>query len=70
MTLADVLESFPVQDDRHLLTVLRYVEANAVRTHNWHWGSLAVRMLDEPQRNWALVSRSGDRAAGRKRRQK
>jgi putative transposase len=47
-------KSFPVQDDRHLLTVLRYVEANAKRAgmvkraENWRWGSLAGRMLDKP----------------------
>lgn len=43
-------KSFPVQDDRHLLTVLRYVEANALRAkkvkraENWRWGSLAARV--------------------------
>lgn len=47
-------KSFPVQDDRHLLTVLRYVEANAIRAklakraEAWRWGSLAARRLDKP----------------------
>jgi putative transposase len=39
-------KSFPVQDDHHLLTVLRYVERNALRANlvdraqDWRWGSL------------------------------
>lgn len=39
-------KSFIVQDDSHLLTVCRYVEANALRgrlaerAENWRWGSL------------------------------
>jgi putative transposase len=38
-------KSFPVQDDGHLLTVLRYVEANALRgglaerAGEWRWSS-------------------------------
>ena len=38
-------KSFPVQDDEHLLTVLRYVERNPVRADlvsqadQWRWGS-------------------------------
>ncbi len=38
-------KSFPVQDDNHLLTVLRYVERNPVRANmadraeDWCWGS-------------------------------
>ena len=40
---------FPVQDDAHLLTVVRYVERNALRAglvstaERWPWGSLAMR---------------------------
>lgn len=40
---------FPIQEDRHLLTVLRYVERNALRAglaaraEAWPWGSLAQR---------------------------
>jgi putative transposase len=47
-------KSFPAQDDRHLLIVLRYVEANARRAglvnraEDWRWGSLAGRMLGKP----------------------
>lgn len=40
-------KSFPVQDDAHLLTVARYVEANALRAglvnraEDWVWSSAA-----------------------------
>jgi putative transposase len=43
-------KSFPIQDDGHLLTVLRYVEAKALRARlveraeDWHWGSLRARL--------------------------
>jgi putative transposase len=39
-------KSFPIEQDEHLLTVLRYVERNAVRAklakhaEDWRWGSL------------------------------
>ena len=39
-------KSFPVQTDKHFLTVARYVERNALRANlvrraeNWRWGSL------------------------------
>ncbi len=42
-------KSFPVQEDGHLLTVLRYVEANplraklAARAGDWPWSSYAMR---------------------------
>ncbi len=42
-------KSFPVQDDRHYLTALRYIEANPLRAgivrdaRDWSWSSLAVR---------------------------
>ncbi len=41
-------KSFPVQDDAHYLTLLRYVEGNALRARlvrraeNWRWSSLAA----------------------------
>ena len=41
--------SFPIQEDDHLLTVLRYIERNAVRANlveraqNWRWCSLATQ---------------------------
>ncbi len=46
-------KSFPVQSDGHLLTVLRYVEANALRTKlaknamEWRWTSFAHRATGE-----------------------
>jgi putative transposase len=42
-------KSFPVQEDRHLLTLLRYVERNPLRANlvsnaqNWRWSSLGQR---------------------------
>ena len=42
-------KSFPIQDDRHLLTVIRYVERNPLRAklvdraQEWRWASLARR---------------------------
>ena len=42
-------KSFPVQEDEHLLRLLRYVEANPVRpgmvkrAQDWQWGSFHVR---------------------------
>jgi putative transposase len=42
-------KSFPIQEDRHLLTVLRYVERNPLRANlveraeEWPWGSCVVR---------------------------
>jgi putative transposase len=42
-------KSFPIQRDGHLLTVMGYVEANALRAglveraEDWRWGSLWVR---------------------------
>ncbi|MEO8225019.1 MAG: transposase [Gammaproteobacteria bacterium] len=45
-------KAFPIQDDRHLLTVIRYVERNALRAQlvpraeDWRWGSLAWRLWE------------------------
>jgi len=42
-------KSFPIQQDKHFLTVCRYVERNALRANlvksarRWPWGSLAKR---------------------------
>jgi putative transposase len=42
-------KSFPVQEDRHFLTVCRYVEANPIRANlvkraeEWKWSSLRAR---------------------------
>ncbi len=54
-------KSFPIQQDRHLLTVLRYVERNPLRANlvdtagNWRWSS-ASTMLGAPGRD--LLSES------------
>ncbi len=43
-------KSFPIQDDHHLLTVIRYVERNALtaglvtRAEDWRWSSLWARL--------------------------
>jgi putative transposase len=48
------LKAFPIQDDRHLLTVARYVERNALRAslvaraEAWPWSSLHWRVIDLP----------------------
>lgn len=44
-------KAFPIQQDRHLITVMRYVERNALRAglvaraQDWHWGSLRWRSM-------------------------
>jgi putative transposase len=45
----DRYKSFPIQDDHHMYTVLRYVEANPLRAglvteaQAWQWSSLSLR---------------------------
>ena len=47
-------KAFPIEQDRHLLTVLRYVERNALRAgivgraEEWVWGSLSWRLGRAP----------------------
>jgi putative transposase len=47
-------KAFPIQADHHLLTVMRYVERNALRSklveraEDWEWGSLAWRRVTRP----------------------
>jgi putative transposase len=47
-------KAFPIQGDRHLLLVLRYVERNALRANlasraeDWEWGSLNWRCRARP----------------------
>jgi putative transposase len=54
-------KSFPIQQDQHLLTVLRYVQRNPVRANlvkaaqQWRWGSCAVR-LDRSHELHALLA--------------
>ena len=56
-------KSFPIQRDKHLLTAMRYVEANALRAglvkraESWRWGSLWVRMRGSAQQQ-AMLSPS------------
>lgn len=44
-------KAFPIQQDNHLITVMRYVERNALRAglvsraEHWHWSSLGWRVL-------------------------
>jgi putative transposase len=48
-------KSFPIQDDDHLLTVLRYVERNPLRANmveraeEWQWSSLWRRVHGDPE---------------------
>ena len=59
----DRYKSFPVQDERYLFTVLRYVEANPVRAgltrraEDWAWSSIALRRTP----HWREVLANGDR---------
>lgn len=54
-------KAFPIQEDEHLLAVLRYVERNPVRARlvrgaeNWRWSSLRQRM---PGASESLLSAS------------
>ena len=47
-------KAFLIQQDHHLLTVMRYVERNALRAQlveraeDWRWGSLAWRSMRRP----------------------
>jgi putative transposase len=47
-------KAFLIQEDHHLLSVMRYVERNALRANlveraeDWHWGSLAWRTARTP----------------------
>ena len=50
----DRFKAFPIEDDGHLLTVVRYVERNALRANlvahaeDWRWGSLHERAAARP----------------------
>ncbi len=47
-SLSGAIQGFPIQQDEHLLTVLRYVERNPLRAklveaaEDWRWGSCYV----------------------------
>jgi putative transposase len=59
-------KAFPIQQDRHLLTVLRYVEANPLRgglvrrAQDWPWSSLAMRAAGAELLSSWPVDRPGD----------
>ncbi len=46
-------KAFPIQQDDHLLTVMRYVERNPVRASlvsraiDWEWSSIVIREADQ-----------------------
>ncbi|CAN5219583.1 transposase [soil metagenome] len=52
-------KAFPIEQDEHLLMVMRYVERNALRANlvrsaeNWRWGSLHWRTKGRPLLNLA-----------------
>jgi putative transposase len=52
--------AFPVQQDDHLLTVLRYVERNpqraglVARAEDWRWSSLRLRQAEPEPGRWSL----------------
>jgi len=54
-------KSFMVQNDTHLLTVLKYIERNAVRARlsktaeSWKWGSAYRRIYGTPQTKQLLA---------------
>ncbi|MDZ4782993.1 MAG: transposase [Planctomycetia bacterium] len=54
-------KAFPVEADEHLLTVLRYVERNALRAgmvaraEDWRWGSLWLRVHGSPDEQAILT---------------
>jgi putative transposase len=54
-------KSFPIEIDEHLLTVLRYVERNALRAklvekaEEWRWGSLYRRTQGTPEEQALLA---------------
>ena len=56
-------KTFPVQDDPHLLTLLRYVESNAIRARlvrdarRWRWCSLGLRHAPHRVRDALVVPR-------------
>ena len=54
-------KSFPIQDDDHLLTAIRYVERNALRANlvdraeAWPWGSLARPAAGPDLAEWPVA---------------
>jgi putative transposase len=56
-------KAFPIQEDEHLLTVLRYIERNPLRANlveraqDWRWSSASPRRGDEPTLDLGPVRR-------------
>ncbi len=54
-------KSFPIQEDRHFLTVCRYVERNALRAglvaraEDWLWSSLVRRRRKDVKSPWLVA---------------
>lgn len=54
-------KSFPIQNDDHLLTVMRYVERNPVRANfaelaeDWEWSSAHIRRRSPAERHWRAI---------------
>ena len=63
-------KSFPVQEDRHFLTVARYVERNPLRAklveraEDWQWSSLWRREKGTPQQRGLLAEWPTPRPSG------
>lgn len=55
-------KSFPIEQDKHLVDVIRYVEQNPLRAHlvekaeDWQWSSLFRRLRGAPQDKKLLAS--------------
>ena len=62
-------KAFPIQEDDHLLVVLRYIERNPLRAHlveraeQWPWSSLAAAAAAGPHLDPGPVPRGADWAA-------
>jgi putative transposase len=58
--------AFPIQEDDHLVTVLRYIERNPVRANlaerpeEWRWSSAAPQAADTPMLDPGPVPRPAD----------
>lgn len=59
-------KAFPIQQDRHLLTVLRYVERNPLRANlvrsavDWNWSSLAQNRTNQSLHSVSPVAKPGN----------
>lgn len=57
----DRYKSFPIENDKHLIDLIRYVEQNPLRaklvkrSQDWRWGSLYQRVHKSPQQKKLLA---------------